>query len=246
VPQPLRYLVEDTAARHGAVRAGPAGSYLRSDDEAALDQLLADPRTAPLGLRRLAPTVLVSSAGGRELLQTLRGLGYSPAPDGHDGADAGGAVFPGAALAGADAGRAGGSSAVRTGAVSFPVRTNPWELTGEDLDRQLARLRGSAAAGTAADSGAEAGPLLGLETLRTAIRQKRPVRIGIVEPGGDEHREVLLPLSVGGGRVRVYDPDRETERVVPIHRVMDIELADTEAPAGSAGTPTSKERAADD
>lgn len=252
VPQPLRYLVADTAARHGAVRAGPAGSYLRSDDESALDQLLADPRTAPLGLRRLAPTVLVASAGGRELLQTLRGLGYSPAPEVHDGADAGGADFPGtgfpgAALAGADAGRAGGSSAGRTAAASFPVRTNPWELSGEDLDRQLARLRGSAPAGTAAGpaSGAEAGPLLGLETLRTAIRQKRPVRIGIVEPGGDEHREVLLPLSVGGGRVRVYDPDRETERVVPIHRVMDIELADAEAPADSAGAPTSNERAAD-
>jgi hypothetical protein len=246
VPQPLRYLVEDTAARHGAVRTGPAGSYLRSDDESALDQLLADPRTVPLGLRRLAPTVLVSSAGGRELLQTLRGLGYSPAPDGHDGADGAvfpGAVFPGTGRPGADAGRGGGSTA-RSGAVSFPVRTNPWELTDEDLDRQLARLRGSAASGTAA-AGAEAGPLLGLETLRTAIRQKKPVRIGIVEPGGDEHREVLLPLSVGGGRVRVYDPDRETERVVPIHRVMDIELADPEAPAGSAGAPATNERAAD-
>jgi hypothetical protein len=85
---------------------------------------------------------------------------------------------------------------------------------------------------------AEAGPLLGLETLRTAIRLKRPVRIGIVEPGGDERREVLLPLSVGGGRVRVYDPARETERVVSIHRVMDIELAES-------SEPTPKEGAAD-
>ncbi|MCG2621043.1 helicase-associated domain-containing protein [Arthrobacter sp. I2-34] len=250
VPQPLRYLVEDTAARHGTLRAGPAGSYLRSDDESALEQLLADPRTAPLGLRRLAPTVLVARAGGRELLQTLRGLGYSPAPEAHDGAEAGSAAHPdmvfsgpartGAALPGTAAGREAGSAPAGTGAASFPVRTNPWAPTGEQLDQQLALLRGSAAAGSAA--GVEDGPLLGLETLRTAIRQKRPVRIGIVEPGGDEHREVLLPLSVGGGRVRVYDPDRQTERVVPIHRVMDIELAEPAAPAGAQ---TTKERAAD-
>ncbi|MFD1212932.1 helicase-associated domain-containing protein, partial [Arthrobacter sp. GCM10027362] len=222
VPQPLRYLVEDTAARHGAVRVGAAGSYLRSTDESALDALLADPRTALLGLRRLAPTVLVSSAGDRELLHVLRGLGYFPAPDLHGGETSG---------AGAGSGPASGPARkAGAGPSSFPVRMNPRELSGEDLDRQLARLRGSVlpgpvpAANRTADT--EAEPLLGLETLRTAIRQKRPVRIGIVEPGGDERREVLLPLSVGGGRVRVYDPDRETERVVPVHRLMDVELAD--------------------
>ncbi|EMY34816.1 hypothetical protein D477_007519, partial [Arthrobacter crystallopoietes BAB-32] len=57
VPQPLRYLVEDTAARHGTVRVGSAVSYLRSEDAELLDDLLADPRAAGLGLRRLAPTV---------------------------------------------------------------------------------------------------------------------------------------------------------------------------------------------
>jgi hypothetical protein len=226
VPQPLRYLVEDTAARHGAVRVGAAGSYLRSDDESALEALLADPRTVLLGLRRLAPTVLVSSAGGRELLYALRELGYAPAPDMDGGAEL----------------SAGSAPAARRDArdvpPSFPVRVNPWELTDEDLDRQLARLRGSEAPG--APDGTEAGPLLGLETLRTAIRLKQPVRIGIVDPGGDERREVLLPLSVGGGRVRVYDPHRETERVVSIHRVMDVELASGKATAG-----TTEEGAAD-
>ncbi|NKX56220.1 helicase-associated domain-containing protein [Arthrobacter mobilis] len=237
VPQPLRYLVEDTAARHGTVRAGAAGSYLRSDDEPALEQLLADPRTAVLGLRQLAPTVLVSTAGTRELLQTLRGLGYAAAPELPEGAGAAaGAGASGAALSGT-ALSAGAGAGTGPAPPSFAVRMNPWELTEEDLDRQLARLRSSAAPGTAAGpagagadgtqpDGTEAGPLLGLETLRTAIRLKRPVRIGIVDPGGDERREVLLPLSVGGGRVRVYDPERETERVVPIHRVMDVELVE--------------------
>jgi predicted DNA-binding transcriptional regulator YafY len=86
-------------------------------------------------------------------------------------------------------------------------------------------LRG---AGTSAksSSGAEAEPLLALETLRKAIRLKRPVRIGIVEPNGAHRHEVLQPLSVGGGRLRVFDAERDSERVVSIHRVMDIELVD--------------------
>ena len=29
VPQPLQYLVDDVARRHGSIRVGPAGSYLR-------------------------------------------------------------------------------------------------------------------------------------------------------------------------------------------------------------------------
>ena len=36
VPQPLQYLVEDTAARHGKLRVGAAASFIQSDDEAAL------------------------------------------------------------------------------------------------------------------------------------------------------------------------------------------------------------------
>lgn len=59
VPQGLTYLIDDTARRHGGTRVGSAGAYLRSDDEARLAELYADRRLAHLGLRRLAPTVLV-------------------------------------------------------------------------------------------------------------------------------------------------------------------------------------------
>ncbi|NMR31473.1 helicase-associated domain-containing protein [Crystallibacter degradans] len=228
VPQPLRYLVEDTAARHGAVRVGTMSSYLRGDDPELLDALLADPRAALLGLRRLAPTVLASKSSARELLHTLRGLGYSPAPDKDDDgvalAAAGGAG--GVEDAAGSTSDSGGVGRVAGSAPSsFPVRTNPWVLTDEDLQAQLDRLRG---AGTPAKSaaGAEAEPLLALETLRKAIRLKRPVRIGIVEPNGAHRHEVLQPLSVGGGRLRVFDAERDSERVVSIHRVMDIELVD--------------------
>ena len=222
VPQPLRYLVEDTAARHGAVRVGSMSAYLRSNDPDLLDALLTDPRAALLGLRRLAPTVLASKSSARELLHTLRELGYSPAPDKDDDGVALTAAgdVAGSSPVSREAGRVGGSAPS-----SFPVRTNPWLLTDEDLQAQLDRLRG---AGTPAKSaaGAEAEPLLALETLRKAIRLKQLVRIGFVEPNGTHRREVLQPLSVGGGRLRVFDAGRDSERVVSIHRVMDIELVD--------------------
>ena len=47
-----------------------------------------------------------------------------------------------------------------------------------------------------------------------------------VEEVQDAVRRSTGPLSVGGGRLRVADPDRGNERVVPIHRVMDIELVE--------------------
>ncbi|TNM26443.1 helicase-associated domain-containing protein, partial [Streptomyces sedi] len=86
VPQPLDYLVDDVARRHGRLRVGAAGSYLRSEDETALGQLLADRRCEPLRLRRLAPTVLVSELSPDQLLLRLRELGLAPAAETAEGA----------------------------------------------------------------------------------------------------------------------------------------------------------------
>src|SRR5205814_873457 len=44
VPQAMTYLVDDVARRHGGLRAGTAGAYLRSDDEALIAEVLADRR----------------------------------------------------------------------------------------------------------------------------------------------------------------------------------------------------------
>ena len=49
VPQPLRYLVDDVARTFGRVRIGAAEAFLRSDDEAALETLMRDPRAPPCG-----------------------------------------------------------------------------------------------------------------------------------------------------------------------------------------------------
>ncbi|PZS37698.1 MAG: DNA-binding protein, partial [Pseudonocardiales bacterium] len=60
VPQSVSYLIDDVARRHGRLRGGAASAFLRCDDAALLTELLAHPVAARCGLRRLAPTVLVS------------------------------------------------------------------------------------------------------------------------------------------------------------------------------------------
>ena len=71
VPQPLAYLVADAARRHGQVRAGVASCYLRGDP-AALAGLVEQPRLRSLGLRLLAPGVLVATAPPDVVLPVLR------------------------------------------------------------------------------------------------------------------------------------------------------------------------------
>src|SRR5699024_3050648 len=72
LPQPLDYLVHDVARRHGQLRAGAAGSYLRGDDATRLEALLAHRDLGHLQLRQIAPTVLVSPVGPAVLVEALR------------------------------------------------------------------------------------------------------------------------------------------------------------------------------
>jgi hypothetical protein len=85
VPQPLEYLVRDTARRHGAVRVGSASSYLRAADATVLAGLEHDPTLVGLGLVRLAPTVLAASVPPAALHEALRKRGLVSALEGPDG-----------------------------------------------------------------------------------------------------------------------------------------------------------------
>ena len=83
VPQGLTYLVDDVARRHGRLRGGAAASFLRSDDEVLIAEVLAHPDTGRAGAaphradRAVSPLPLV------ELLDGLRAAGFSPGRGGH-------------------------------------------------------------------------------------------------------------------------------------------------------------------
>lgn len=206
VPQPLAYLIQDTASRHGRLRIGTSASFIQSDDETAISDLLQEARTSVLSLVRIAPTVLTSSASPRETARVLRELGLSPAVQ-----EAEPAVV-----------RFKRTTAVPGSArpVYAAPRTAPPD---DDVEAQLTVLRQHR--GVPAEATGEASTQLGLETLQTAIRLKQAVTMNVVDSLGNANTETVVPVSVSGGRVRVFDPAKDTERVLSIHRIIDVEPA---------------------
>ncbi|AUG77794.1 hypothetical protein CFP65_2984 [Kitasatospora sp. MMS16-BH015] len=78
LPQPLAYLIADTARTHGRIRVVETACCLCSTDEALVLELAHSRALAPLGLRRIAPTVLLTAVSAAETLAGLRAAGYAP------------------------------------------------------------------------------------------------------------------------------------------------------------------------
>jgi hypothetical protein len=79
VPQAVRYFIDDLARRHGRVRIGEAGVFIRTDQPDQLAAIVADRRVAKFEPSVLAPTVaVVSGVKLAALLKTLRVAGYMP------------------------------------------------------------------------------------------------------------------------------------------------------------------------
>jgi antitoxin (DNA-binding transcriptional repressor) of toxin-antitoxin stability system len=218
VPQALSYLIDDAARRHGVLRAGTASAYLRCDDEALLTRVLADRAAEALGLRIIAPTVMVADAPITRVLETLREAGYAPAAEG-----------PGGELItiGADRPRA------PTRVASRPIVTRG--ATGSDA--QLAELVRRVRAGdevTERDRRVQAvvAQVPGvtsastMELLRTAVRDDRLVWLGVAEPDGRATAHELQPISLAGGSVRGYERGRTGLVAYPVHRITAVRIVD--------------------
>jgi Helicase conserved C-terminal domain len=219
VPQPLRYLVQDTARRYGRIRIGTASCYVRADDESALAELLADRRAAGLRLRRLAPTVLAAQAPPETVLSVLRGMGLAPAAESPDG-----------------------EVVVRTPrAQRTPPRSRPRPVTPLPPSPSPAALLGAVQALRSADEAAQAraeapdavdvgtppalsatDPASALALLRDAAAERRPVWIGYADAGGRVARRLVEPLSVDAGRITAFDRGSEEVRTFSVHRVTGV------------------------
>ncbi|OLL74560.1 putative DNA-binding protein [Pseudonocardia sp. Ae168_Ps1] len=224
VPQTLTYLVDDVARRHGRLRGGAVAAFLRSDDEVLLSEVLAHEAAAELGLRRIAPTVVVSSLPLAEVLDGLRAAGFSPAAE-----DAGGAVLD---LAGkgrrAESRRRGGNA--RTGGV---VHDGPSDRADEIVERLRA---GDALAGvrrSVAGRRESTGSTGDLASLQSAVREGRTVWIGYVDAHGVAGDRVLAPTSVGGGVVEGRDALDGELRRIQLHRITSIAPVEESGVAGA-------------
>ncbi|MDO5710441.1 MAG: helicase-associated domain-containing protein, partial [Micrococcales bacterium] len=210
LPQPLAYLVTDVARRHGMVRVGAIASFVRSDDIATLDALAARRECAPLQLRRLAPTVLVSPAPTATLLQILRETGVAPVLEGADGA----VVIT-------------QSEPARARRRSAPVVTLS-ELDDEQARCLVASLRKGQAARDDADVLRDDGdgprvppgdPTMVMALVREAISRQGSLWIGLADADGMTQRLLLTPARIDGGRIHGDVQGRTGTQVLSLHRI---------------------------
>lgn len=82
MPQPLAYLLADVDRRYGSVKVLGAVSAIVADDEAMAVEIASTSRAARLGLRLIAPTVLIGPVEPQQLLDELRAEGFFPVFDG--------------------------------------------------------------------------------------------------------------------------------------------------------------------
>ncbi|MEV0713504.1 helicase-associated domain-containing protein [Asanoa sp. NPDC050611] len=225
VPQALTYLIDDVARRHGGLRVGGAGSYLRSEDEALVAEVLADRRLAGLGLRKLAPTVLVTPMPSARLLQDLREAGYAPVPEDATGATVRGRVKARRAPArGTGLARLGGGGTVD--AIAGVQLTQP-RLLGivEQIRRGDAAARTARRAPAAVRPGNGSGPVAvqthtqALAVLQQAIRDKALVWVGYVDAHGSTTSRLVRPVSIGAGYLRAEDERTEMLHTFALHRI---------------------------
>ncbi|WP_370946021.1 helicase-associated domain-containing protein [Amycolatopsis sp. cg5] len=85
LPQPLTYLLNDVARRHGEVGVTDVGCVVVGEDPALLAEIAAHRKLAKLGLRAIAPTVLTSTMDAATTLAALRDSGYAPVHRADDG-----------------------------------------------------------------------------------------------------------------------------------------------------------------
>jgi hypothetical protein len=227
VPQPLHYLVEDVSRRHGRLRVGPASSYLRCDDPAVLDEVMADRRTSGLRLRRLAPTVVAAGAPAETVLDQVRRIGLFPAAE-----TAEGAVL-----------------VRRPDARRTALRRRPERLVAEPpvpaeavlvaavralRSAELGGARGAEVVGPAA-AGDVPRTAVGetLDLLGRAVARGGPVLLGYVGTDGLTAERVVDPVEVRGGLLTAYDHRTEQVRTFSLHRIAGVALLDP-APTDSS------------
>jgi len=208
VPQPLTYLIDDTSRTFGSIRVGAVEAFLRADDEHALTELLHLPAAASLGLRRIAPTVLVSTTPIDVLLPRLRDLGAAPVVEAADGT---------VRVARPDHQRA------RT-----PKSARPSGAVAARAAAQLAAVVTAIRAGdriAVARPGTSAAPLSpssSLAALRQATEHRRTVQIAFVDNHGAASERIVDPLSVEGGTLTARDHRSEEIRRFAVHRITSV------------------------
>jgi hypothetical protein len=206
VPQPLVYLVDDVSRKFGTLRVGMAESFLRSDDEAALAELVHHPKAGSLRLRRIAPTVVVSDVPVDVLLPRLRELGVAPVVEAPDGTvrlarrESLRARTPKPAAPDA---RAAARAAAKVSATVTAIRAGDQAAANRPAQADTTRTT----------------PTSVLAALREALETGQPVWVRYLDNHGSTIERVVEPRRVEAGWLTAYDGRSDSDHRMAVHRI---------------------------
>lgn len=202
IPQPLEYLLTETAGRFGSLRVGaldaPVGgpdagahSYVRGDDPSLVGQLVIDQALGPIALRRTGDHRAVSRFDAETLYWSLVDARYPAVYEDADGV-------------------------IRAVSRSAPAAA-PSTPAPDPAAALVARLREAAA-----EQPVESGAAWNARQLELAIKTKLAVTVVVRMPDGSEVPYVLEPAALAGGRLRARDRRADIERTLPLSHIVDV------------------------
>ncbi|WFN93499.1 helicase-associated domain-containing protein [Gordonia sihwensis] len=211
VPQSLTYLIDDVARRHGRLRVGVAASFIRCDDTAMLTEVLRSEAATELALRALAPTVAVSAAPLRDVIDRLRASGFSPA-----GEDSSGALIDLRSRGVRVPARGAASSPPHRRAALGPGQAHAVVSRMRTADRAAGPVAAASASGAAGET---------VSTLiQLALRTGRRLRIGYVDAQGAASRHVVHARSLAAGQLVADEEGGEPDLRFALHRITRVEV----------------------
>jgi hypothetical protein len=208
IPQPLSYLIAESAARYGLVRIGEldggvepgnaeygARSYLRSEDTNLIGTIAVDQALAGLGLMRTGVHRLVSRFPLDTVFWTLSDARYPVAAENSHGD----IVM---------------LQRRRTARAAHATRSDPEAELVERL-----RIGGEPEAG-------ESDHAWLMKQLDAAVRGKLALTVSVIMPDGSTADLQLEPASIVGGRLRARDRNSDIERTLPLSSIASVSPAD--------------------
>jgi hypothetical protein len=228
LPQPLEYLINDVARRHGEVTVSPLVCAICCPEPALLTEIRMHRRLRRLNLRELAPTVLASTEPVAETLKALRDAGYVPI--GHD--ESGVPLIERAPRRRATPSTPSTHSPPRAAAGSRrPAKSatkrpppSPSEDGPEELARRLHGVRSSphAGASTAVDRLEGLTPQLSITERRLlthALDTGEPVRIDYVNGDGNPSSRVIENAELDAPFLSAWCRLRNDQRIFRLGRI---------------------------
>jgi hypothetical protein len=200
MPQPLEYLIADVAKKHGKLRVGNTSSFIRCEDTALISQIINDKKLEILGIRRIAPEVVICEMDATDAMRILRECGYLPA-----GESVNGMILTGAksnrALTKPRPPRIIGEVEVPTDeSLTAAIRTL---RTGEKSTHRQTRLRQVANEALGALPRTTANETM--DVLQQFISEEKTLSIGYADNNGGVTHRIIDPIRISAGALIARD-----------------------------------------